>query len=244
MEPQLSHPGSPARLPSNRVFMTLLIITVVATIAWFVPLGGYLGRLIVSGTLTLVHLVLALWCLAKQRNDSTTTPTKDPAMIIGILGLIAGLSWGSWAIAAWEEYVADQALPIINIFGLLAFAITPTIIIIGVVTAPMHRRIEPFLLAALYIAAAGSSFYYYHDDSAFGVELRDLIMMVLAIVLPFTTAVIALAATATARRVASKVLLVCTVVLAAAAIFTPYALVGSAGICIAAGVLERRARRA
>ncbi|MDO5032893.1 hypothetical protein [Corynebacterium sp.] len=84
------------------------------------------------------------------------------ALVVGIALLLSAGSWGSWLVAAWEEYHAQSFLPIINIAGLpagaLSLGLAAALVLCGadayrVPTARALRRRYLILAAAMIIAA-------------------------------------------------------------------------------------------
>ena len=62
------------------------------------------------------------------------------AIAAGIIALLAGVSWASWVLVAWEDFQAGMELPAINIAGLPAFILTPLTIALCVGAAVELRR--------------------------------------------------------------------------------------------------------
>ena len=79
--------------------------------------GGFLLPLIASILATLAHAIAA-----------------------GIIALLAGASWASWVLVAWDDFQAGMELPSINIAGLPAFILTPLTIALCVGAAIQLRR--------------------------------------------------------------------------------------------------------
>ena len=100
--------------------------------------GGFLLPLIASILATLAHLGLGVWWIAqKVRGNPRAT---GAAIAAGIIALLAGASWASWVLVAWENFQAGTALPSINIAGLPAFILTPLTIALFVGAAIQLRR--------------------------------------------------------------------------------------------------------
>ena len=88
--------------------------------------------LLLAAVMTLAHLGVGLWWLLHK-------PRTAGGITAGVLALLAGASWGTWVVAAWEEFQAQAYLPIINIAGLPAFALSPVVLICVVVAATQNR---------------------------------------------------------------------------------------------------------
>lgn len=88
--------------------------------------------LLLAAVMTLAHLGVGLWWLLHK-------PRTAGGITAGVLALLAGASWGTWVVAAWEEFQAQASLPIINIAGLPAFALSPVVLICVVVAATQNR---------------------------------------------------------------------------------------------------------
>ena len=102
--------------------------------------GGFLLPLIASILATLAHLGLGVWWIAQKVRGNPRA--NGGAIAAGIIALLAGASWASWVLVAWEEFQAGMALPIINIAGLPAFILTPLTIALCVGAAIQLRRRE------------------------------------------------------------------------------------------------------
>ena len=102
----------------------------------FLTNKNYLVPLIHTALFTVAHLVLGLWWL-NQRAIKKNRP-GGLAAVIGILSLLTAASWATWVAAAWSEFQAQAALPIINIAGVPAFLLTP--VIAGCCLAAAVRR--------------------------------------------------------------------------------------------------------
>lgn len=70
---------------------------------------------ILEATTTLLALGGAVWFTATARGRNTT----GALVTVWIAAACLVVGWGSMAVAHWEEYQADMALPIINLFMLL-----------------------------------------------------------------------------------------------------------------------------
>lgn len=102
--------------------------------------GGFLLPLIASILATLAHVGLGIWWIAQKVRGNPRA--NGGAIAAGIIALLAGASWASWVLVAWEEFQAGMALPIINIAGLPAFILTPLTIALCVGAAVELRRRE------------------------------------------------------------------------------------------------------
>ena len=100
--------------------------------------GGFLLPLIASILATLAHVGLGIWWIAQKVRGNPRA--NGGAVAAGIIALLAGASWASWVLVAWEEFQAGMALPIINIAGLPAFILTPLTIALCVGAAVELRR--------------------------------------------------------------------------------------------------------
>ena len=100
--------------------------------------GGFLLPLIASILATLAHVGLGIWWIAQKVRGNPRA--NGGAIAAGIIALLAGASWASWVLVAWEEFQAGMALPIINIAGLPAFILTPLTIALCVGAAIQLRR--------------------------------------------------------------------------------------------------------
>ena len=102
--------------------------------------GGFLLPLIASILATLAHVGLGIWWIAQKVRGN---PRADGgAIAAGIIALLAGASWASWALVAWDDFRAGMELPSINIAGLPAFILTPLTIALCVGAAIQLRRRE------------------------------------------------------------------------------------------------------
>ena len=99
---------------------------------------NYLVPLIHSVLFTLAHLVLGLWWL-NQRGIKKNR-LGGLAAVIGILSLLTAASWATWVAAAWSEFQAQTALPIINIAGVPAFLLTPVIAVCCLAAAVRRKQ--------------------------------------------------------------------------------------------------------
>ena len=102
--------------------------------------GGFLLPLIASILATLAHVGLGIWWIAQKVRGNPRA--NGGAVAAGIIALLAGASWASWAVVAWDEFQAGMALPIINIAGLPALILTPLTIALCVGAAIQLRRRE------------------------------------------------------------------------------------------------------
>ena len=116
-------------------------------LAWFIMLGvqvsgggGFLLPLIASTLATLAHVGLGIWWIAQKVRGNPRA--NGGAIAAGIIALLAGVSWASWVLVAWEDFQAGMELPAINIAGLPAFILTPLTIALCVGAAIQLRRHE------------------------------------------------------------------------------------------------------
>ena len=100
--------------------------------------GGFLLPLIASILATLAHLGLPVWWIAQKVRGNPRA--NGGAIAAGIIALLAGASWASWVLVAWENFQAGMALPAINIAGLPAFILTPLTIALCIGAAIQQRR--------------------------------------------------------------------------------------------------------
>ncbi|MDN8595860.1 MFS transporter [Corynebacterium tuberculostearicum] len=102
--------------------------------------GGFLLPLIASILATLAHVGLGIWWIAQKVRGNPRA--NGGAIAAGIIALLAGASWASWVLVAWEDFRANMELPSINIAGLPAFILTPLTIALCVGAAVELRRRE------------------------------------------------------------------------------------------------------
>lgn len=102
--------------------------------------GGFLLPLIASTLATLAHVGLGIWWIAQKVRGNPRA--NGGAIAAGIIALLAGVSWASWVLVAWEDFQAGMELPAINIAGLPAFILTPLTIALCVGAAIQLRRHE------------------------------------------------------------------------------------------------------
>ena len=100
--------------------------------------GGFLLPLIASILATLAHVGLGIWWIAQKVRGNPRA--NGCAVAAGIIALLAGASWASWVLVAWEEFQAGMELPVINIAGLPALILTPLTIALCVGAAIQLRR--------------------------------------------------------------------------------------------------------
>ena len=100
--------------------------------------GGFLLPLIASILATLAHLGLGVFWIAQKVRGNPRA--NGGAIAVGIIALLAGASWASWVLVAWDNFQAGMALPAINIAGLPAFLLTPLTIALCVGAAVELRR--------------------------------------------------------------------------------------------------------
>ncbi|MBK4141377.1 hypothetical protein GWO62_10890 [Corynebacterium macginleyi] len=99
---------------------------------------NYLVPLIHTVFFTVTNLVLGLWWLNQRVIKKNRL--GGLAAVIGILSLLTAASWATWVAAAWSEFQAQTALPIINIAGLPAFLLTPVIAVCCLAAAVRRRQ--------------------------------------------------------------------------------------------------------
>ena len=102
--------------------------------------GGFLLPLIASILATLAHVGLGIWWIAQKVRGNPRA--NGGAVAAGIIALLAGASWASWVLVAWEEFQAGMELPVINIAGLPALILTPLTIALCMGAAIQLRRRE------------------------------------------------------------------------------------------------------
>lgn len=101
--------------------------------------GGFLLPLIASALATVADVGLGAWWIAQKVRGNPRA--NGGAIAAGIIALLAGASWASWGLVAWENFQAGVELPSINIAGLPAFILTPLTIALCVGAAiQLHRR--------------------------------------------------------------------------------------------------------
>ena len=100
--------------------------------------GGFLLPLINSTLATLAHVGLGAWWIAQKVRGNPRA--NGAAIAAGIIALLAGASWASWVLVAWENFQAGMELPSINIAGLPAFILTPLTIALCIGAAIQQRR--------------------------------------------------------------------------------------------------------
>ena len=100
--------------------------------------GGFLLPLIASILATLAHLGLGVFWIAQKVRGNPRA--NGGAIAAGIIALLAGASWASWGLVAWENFQAGVELPSINIAGLPAFILTPLTIALCIGAAIQQRR--------------------------------------------------------------------------------------------------------
>ncbi|MDY5840251.1 MAG: hypothetical protein SPJ78_05985 [Corynebacterium camporealensis] len=115
----------------------LLIATIVSVVLCIVlgMLPSFLASLIGALIVTITHIVVFCFFLKVE-----LPRTKFTGLFFAAL---AAASWGSWTMAAWEEFQAQAYLPIINIAGLVSL---PATIILCVVLGsrgywPQERKL-------------------------------------------------------------------------------------------------------
>lgn len=104
----------------------------------FLTNKNYFVPLIHSVLFTLAHLVLGLWWLNQRVLKKNRL--GGLAAVIGVLSLLTAASWATWVSAAWSEFQAQTALPIINIAGLPAFLLTPVIAVCCLAAAVRRKQ--------------------------------------------------------------------------------------------------------
>ena len=94
--------------------------------------------LITSILATLAHAGLGTWWIAQKVRGNPRA--NGGAIAAGIIALLAGVSWASWVVVAWDDFQAGMELPSINIAGLPAFILTPLTIALCIGAAIQLRR--------------------------------------------------------------------------------------------------------
>lgn len=102
--------------------------------------GGFLLPLITSALATVAHVGLGAWWIAQRVRGNPRA--NGGAIAAGIIALLAGVSWASWVLVAWDDFQAGMELPSINIAGLPAFILTPLTIALCIGAAIQQRRRE------------------------------------------------------------------------------------------------------
>ena len=102
--------------------------------------GGFLLPLINNTLATLAHVGLGAWWIAQRVRGNPRA--NGGAIAAGIIAFLAGVSWASWVLVAWDDFQAGMELPSINIAGLPAFILTPLTIALCVGAAIQQRRRE------------------------------------------------------------------------------------------------------
>ena len=102
--------------------------------------GGFLLPLIASALATVADVGLGAWWIAQRVRGNPRA--NGGAIAAGIIALLAGASWASWGLVAWENFQAGTELPAINIAGLPAFILTPLTIALCIGAAIQQRRRE------------------------------------------------------------------------------------------------------
>ena len=102
--------------------------------------GGFLLPLITSALATVAHVGLGAWWIAQRVRGNPRA--NGGAIAAGIIAFLAGVSWASWVLVAWDDFQAGMELPSINIAGLPAFILTPLTIALCIGAAIQQRRRE------------------------------------------------------------------------------------------------------
>lgn len=127
---------SPRTLALYGSILAIAVLLFAANI--FLINKNYLVPLIHSVLFTLAHLVLGLWWLNQRVIKKNRL--GGLAAVIGVLSLLTAASWATWVSAAWSEFQAQTALPIINIAGLPAFLLTPVIAVCCLAAAVRRKQ--------------------------------------------------------------------------------------------------------
>ena len=130
----------PITRPALALYGGCLLVCIILLGVQVSGAGGFLLPLIASILATLAHLGLGVFWIAQKVRGNPRA--NGGAIAAGIIALLAGASWASWVLVAWEEFQAGMALPIINIAGLPAFILTPLTIALCVGAAIQLRRRE------------------------------------------------------------------------------------------------------
>ena len=104
----------------------------------FLTNKNYLVPLIHTVRYTVAHLVLGPWWLNQRVLKKNRL--GGLAAVIGVLSLLTAASWATWVAAAWSEFQAQTALPIINIAGVPAFLLTPVIAVCCLAAAVRRKQ--------------------------------------------------------------------------------------------------------
>ena len=102
--------------------------------------GGFLLPLIASILATLAHLGLGVWWIAQKVRGKPRS--NGGAIAAGIIALLAGASWASWALVAWDDFRAGMELPLSLIHISEPTRLTPLTIALCVGAAIQLRRRE------------------------------------------------------------------------------------------------------
>ena len=124
---------SPRTLALYGSVLAIAVLLFAANI--FLTDKNYLVPLIHSVLFTLAHLVLGLWWLNQRAIKKNHL--GGLAAVIGVLSLLTA---ASWVAAAWSEFQAQTALPIINIAGVPAFLLTPVIAVCCLAAAVRRKQ--------------------------------------------------------------------------------------------------------
>ena len=128
----------PITRPALALYGGSLLVCIILLGVQVSGVGGFLLPLITSVLATVAHVGLGVWWIAQKVRGNPRA--NGGAIAAGIIALLAGASWGSWALVAWENFRAGMALPAINIAGLPAFILTPLTIALCVGAAIQLRR--------------------------------------------------------------------------------------------------------
>ena len=130
----------PITRPALALYGGSLLVCIILLGVQVSGVGGFLLPLITSVLATVAHVGLGVWWIAQKVRGNPRA--NGGAIAAGIIALLAGASWASWALVAWENFQAGMALPAINIAGLPAFILTPLTIALCVGAAIQLRRRE------------------------------------------------------------------------------------------------------
>ena len=128
----------PITRPALALYGGSLLVCIILLGVQVSGVGGFLLPLITSVLATVAHVGLGVWWIAQKVRGNPRA--NGGAIAAGIIALLAGASWASWVLVAWDDFRAGTALPSINIAGLPAFILTPLTIALCVGAAVELRR--------------------------------------------------------------------------------------------------------
>ena len=128
----------PITRPALALYGGSLLVCIILLGVQVSGVGGFLLPLITSVLATVAHVGLGVWWIAQKVRGNPRA--NGGAIAAGIIALLAGASWASWVLVAWDDFRAGTALPSNNIAGLPAFILTPLTIALCVGAAVELRR--------------------------------------------------------------------------------------------------------